>query len=315
MLRPCFHDVKGDPVVSIPLVAARSSLGVPARVLLFVLAVGLGTLGGYGWSLELSDVPYDAMLQVVLEPGFQVASLTLAVALGFTLGFAHIFRICYLPAAFAVMPLLEAARDKRDLLRTAAVLMLSMVLICALWGAIVGMPAAALAGTVGSVRVMSMIMQPVLTVMGLLMLLVALGELGLIRRLLPDFHVAENLAQDAATLAERSSYRPVLILAISMAATFGIVCSRPLYLALLVYVAMVGGMGYGALTLGAYGLGLSSSVVLAGLLLIPAGRLTRLTAWLADRGEALHLVQGLAFAFMGALSVSWFLLRYVVPAA
>jgi len=298
-----------------PLAAVRSSMGIPVRLLLFGLAAGAGTLGGYGWSLELSDLPYDAMLQAFLEPGFQVASLTLAVALGFTLGFAHIFRICYLPAELAVMPLLQATRDKRDFLRIAALLILSMVLVCALWGAVVGMPAAALAGTVGSRRVMGMIMQPILTIMGLLMLLVALSELGLIRRLLPDFRFPENVAQDAANRAERSSYRPVLILGISMAATFGIVCNRPLYVVLLVYVTLVGGMGYGALTLGAYGFGLSSSLVLAGLVLIPAGRSTRLMAWLADREEALHIVQGIAFAFMGALSVSWFLLRHVTPAA
>jgi len=255
------------------------------------------------------------MLQVFLEPGFQVASLALAVALGFTLGFAHIVRICYLPAALAVMPLLQATRDKRDFLRTATILMLSMVLVCALWGVIVGMPAAALAGTVGSRRVMGMIMQPVLIVMGVLMLIVALGELGFIRRLLPDFRFPEHVAQDAAHRAEGGSHRPVLILGISMAATFGIVCNRPLYVVLLVYVAVVGGMGAGALTLGAYGLGLSSSLVLAALVLFPAGRSTRLMAWLADREQALHIVQGLAFAFMGALSLSWFLLRHVTPAA
>jgi cytochrome c biogenesis protein CcdA len=290
-------------------------MGIPLRLLLFGLAAGMGTLGGYGWSLELSDVPYDALLQIFLEPGFQVTSLALAVTLGFTLGFAHIVRICYLPAAIAVMPLLQASRDKRDFLRTAAILMLSMVLVCALWGAVVGMSAAALAGTVGSRRVMGMIMQPVFTVVGLAMLLVALGELGLIRRLLPDFHFPEKVAQGAASGAQQSSHRQVLILAISMVATFGIVCNRPLYLVLLLYVALVGGIGYGALTLGAYGLGLSSSLVLAGLALMPAGRSTRLLAWLADREEALHIVQGIAFAFMGALSVSWFLLRHVTPAA
>jgi sulfite exporter TauE/SafE len=301
--------------MSVPLVAARASLSVPVRLLLFVLAAGVGMVGGYGWSLELSDLPYDAMLQFFLEPGFQVASLALAVTLGFTLGFAHIVRICYLPAALAMLPLLEATRDRRDFLRVAAALMLSMVLICALWGAVVGMPAAALAGTVGSRRVMGMIMQPVLIVMGLLMLVVALGELGLIRRLLPDFRFPETLAQDAAHRAERSALRPVLVLAISMAATFGIVCNRPLYLVLLVYVALVGGIGYGALTLGAYGLGLSSSLVLTALALIPAGRSTRLMAWLADREELLHIVQGMAFAFMGAVTVSWFLLRHVTPVA
>jgi hypothetical protein len=309
------HDVKGDRVVSMPLASVRPSIGIPMRLFLFGLAAGAGIVAGYGWSLELSDVPYDALLQVFLGPGFQIASLTVAVALGFTLGFAHIFRVCYLPAAIAVMPLLQTTRDKRDWLRTAGVLIISMVVVCMLWGAIVGTPAAALAGTVGSRRVMALIMQPILTATGLLMLVVALGELGLIRRLLPEVRLPERIAQDAANRAERSSYRSVLILAISMAATFGIVCNRPLYLVLLVYVALVGGVGYGALTLGAYGFGLSSSLVLAGLVLIPAGRSTRLMAWLADREEALHIVQGLAFALMGALSVSWFLLRFVIPAS
>jgi hypothetical protein len=52
----------------------------------------------------------------------------------------------------------------------------------------------------------------------------------------------------------------------------------------------------------------------AALGLIPAGRAARLVAWLSRRGETLHIIQGVAFAFMGALSVSWFLLRFVVPA-
>ena len=295
--------------------ALSSPMSIQMRLLLFGLAAAAGTLAGYGWSLQLSDLPYDAMLQTFLEPGFQVVSLTVAVALGFTLGFAHIVRICYLPAALAVLPLLQATREKRDFLRVAGLLILSMVLVCALWGAIVGAPAAALAGAVGSRRVMGMIMQPVLTIVGLLMLLVALGELGVIRRLLlPDFHFPEKAAQGAADLAERSSYRPALILGVSMAATFGIVCNRPLYLVLLVYVALVGGMGAGALTLGAYGFGLSSSLVVAALVLIPAGRSARLMAWLSEREETLHIIQGVVFAFMGALSVSWFLLRFVVPA-
>lgn len=298
-----------------PLAAARSSVSVPMRLLFFGLAVGLGTLGGYGWSLEVSDIPYDAMLRAFLDPGFQVVSLTVAVALGFSLGFAHIVRICYLPAAIAVLPLLHATRDRRDWLKTAGVLILSMVVVCALWGVIVGAPAAALAGTVGSRRTMGAIMQVVLTVVGLVMLVVALSELGLIRRLLPDFRLPEHAVPGSAQLAGQTPIRQALILGISVAATFGVVCNRPLYLVLLVYVALVGGMGYGALTLAAYGLGLSSSLVLASLVLLPAGRSARLMAWLAEHEETLHIIQGIAFAIMGSISVSWFLLRHVTPPA
>jgi hypothetical protein len=179
------------------LSSVSAPIGLPVRLLLFAVAAGVGTFGGYGWSLELSDVPYDAMLQLFLEPGFQVGSLALAVTLGFTLGFAHIVRICYLPAALAVMPLLQATRDRRDFLRTAAILMLCMVLVCALWGAVVGMPAAALAGTVGSRRVMGLIMQPVLIVMGVLMLLVASSGDGLDHAARPDRHGRADAARRA----------------------------------------------------------------------------------------------------------------------
>jgi sulfite exporter TauE/SafE len=297
--------------LSLPALAAP--LSTSTRWLLFGLAAAMGGLVGYGWSLELSDLVYDALLRSFLDPGFQVAGLGIAVALGFSLGFAHIFRVCYLPAVLAVLPLVQAARDKREWLRTAALLMLGMVLVSALWGVIVGAPGAVLAGTVGNRRTMGLIMQATLLVTGLLMLVVALGELGLIRRLLPEIHLPEAAARRAAGLAGSSPSRRVLLLGLIMGASFGIVCNRPLYLVLLAYVALVGSMAYGVLVLGAYGLGLSSSIVLAGLVLIPAGRSRRLVAWLEGRQEAFHIVQGLAFAGMGALSVSWFVLRFVPP--
>jgi cytochrome c biogenesis protein CcdA len=208
------------------------------------------------------------------------------------------------------MPLVQAARDRWDWLRIALVITVSMVLVSALWGAIVGAPAAALAGTVGSRRAMALIMQPILIVMGVAMLLVALGELGLIRRLLPEIHLSGSVAEDVADRAGGSPYRRAVVLAIASAASFGIFCNRPLYVALLAYVALVGGMAYGALTLGAYGLGLAVSIALGGLALLPASRSTRLMSWLADRQQAFHVVQGVVFALMGALSLTYFGLIY-----
>jgi cytochrome c biogenesis protein CcdA len=208
------------------------------------------------------------------------------------------------------MPLVQAARDKRDWLRVVAVVAVSMVLVSALWGAIVGAPAAALAGTIGSRRTMALIMQAILIVTGLLMLAVALGELGLIRRLLPEIHLADRLARDTPDLASGSRYRRAAVLAIAAAASFGIFCTRPLYLALLGYVALVGNIAYGALALGAYGLGLATSITLGGLALLPASRSTRLMDWFADRQQAFHVVQGVVFALMGALSLTYFGLVY-----
>jgi cytochrome c biogenesis protein CcdA len=207
------------------------------------------------------------------------------------------------------MPLVQAAENKREWFKTIAVMGLSIVLVTALFGAILGAPASLLAGTVGSRRTVSQLVQTTLIVTGGLMILVALGELGLMRRLLPE----GRLAAEPRALSDPSRYRRAVVLGLSMAATFGIACPKPLYLALLLYVAVVGNILYGALALGAYGLGLTASIAVAGLVLLPAGRLARLSAWLAGREEAFHLVQGFVLALVGAMSVAFFWFIYRVP--
>src|SRR6266516_4799970 len=134
------------------------------------------------------------------------------------------------------MPLVQAAQNKRDWLKIVGVLTVSMVLVTALFGAILGAPAAALAGFVGSKRAVSLIMQPTLIIVGLAMLVVALGEFGLIRRLLPEVHFGASIPQGTGDPAPRGSYRRAAIIGATMAATFGVICTKPLYVALLVYV-------------------------------------------------------------------------------
>ena len=161
---------------------------------------------------------------------------------------------------------------------------------------------------------MGAITQITLFVMGIIMLVVALGELGLTRRLLPSAHTVPALAsapRDDTSFVTR--YRPVAITGIWIAATFGIVCPKVLYLALLVYVAVVGSMAYGALVLGAYGLGLAAAIAVCGFVLLPASRGARLSVWLAARAEGFHIIQGVVFAVLGAMSVAFWWLRYTVP--
>lgn len=207
------------------------------------------------------------------------------------------------------MPLVQAARNKREWLKTVAVLGLGSVLVAALFGVILGAPASLLAGTVGSRRTMSQIMQTALVAIGLLMIVVALGEMRLMTRLLPRVRFGLSSAEETPP----GLYRQAAVLGVSMTASFGICCTQPIYLALVVYVAVVGSVIYGALALGAYGLGLTVSVALVGLILRPASRAARFTTWLASREEAFHLAQGLVFAVLGALTASFFWLRYAIP--
>ena len=96
------------------------------------------------------------------------------------------------------MPLVQVAKDKRDWLKTALVFMVGMVVVTALFGAIVGGAGGAFAGLAASARPMALVMKPVLIGMGLLMILVALGEFRLVPRLLPELHPAQRLAEVSA---------------------------------------------------------------------------------------------------------------------
>jgi cytochrome c biogenesis protein CcdA len=211
------------------------------------------------------------------------------------------------------MPLVQAARNKREWLTTILVLSIASILVAALFGALLGAPTSWLAGLVGSRRAMSQVMQTTLVASGVLSMAVGMGELGLIRRLLPELHIASTSPVGPRDTSAGGLYRAAAVLGATMTATFGLCCTQPLYLVLLVYVAVVGNILFGALALGAYGLGLVASVALSGLILLPAGRAARLIAWRGAHQEAFHLVQGLVFAGLGSLTVAFFWLRYVVP--
>jgi hypothetical protein len=73
--------------------APRPALTIPVRLLLLGVAAAVGVLAAFGWSLDASDVPYNFLLRPFLTPGFQVASLGVAVVLGFVVGLGHVFRI------------------------------------------------------------------------------------------------------------------------------------------------------------------------------------------------------------------------------
>ena len=80
-------------------------------------------------------------------------------------------------------------------------------------------------------------------------------------------------------------------------------------------MAVAGNIAYGALVMGAYGFGLAASIALSGLVLRPASHAARFNTWLASRREAFHLVQGVIFAAVGGLTISFFWLRYIIPPA
>ena len=212
------------------------------------------------------------------------------------------------------MPLVRGRGGKAEWLKSALVLAVGMVAVTAVWGVLVALAGAAFADFFRSSRNMALVMQPVLLVMGALMLVIALGEFGLIRRILPELHPASVAVQGISSTAA-GSYARTAMLGVTIAATFGIVCTLPPYLALLLNVAVVGSVAYGALALGAYGLGLATPILLGSVALGPAGRATRLLDWLAAKREGLHVAQGILFAALSAMVLVFFWIRYAVPAS
>ena len=79
--------------------------------------------------------------------------------------------------------------------------------------------------------------------------------------------------------------------------------------------ATVGSMAYGALALGAYGIGLALPIVLGGLAMVPANRSARLMGWMKAKRESIHIAQGVLLAFLGALVMAFFWIRYGIPSA
>jgi cytochrome c biogenesis protein CcdA len=295
------------------LSAVRPVASTTTRLLLLGAAVAVGFIGGLTWSLEISAWAYDGFILMFAEPGAQITSMAMGIGVAYLLGFIHITTICYLPAALAAVPMVQEARTNREWLKTVAVLALCMVAVTALFGVLISTPASLLAGIVGSRRTMSQVMQPTLVATGVLMVIAAMGELGLIRRLLPSLHRAPSTVDVAIEGRPRRRYRRAAIMGLWMAGTFGIICPKPLYLGLLVYVAVIGSAAYGALALGAYGLGLATTVAVSGLVLMRASRAARFNAWMAAREEGFHLIQGLVFAGLGAMAIAFFWLRYTIP--
>lgn len=81
--------------MSLPLstVSAPRLLSVPTRWLIFGGAAGVGVLGAFGWSLDLSDWLYNSFLGTFVNPGARVEAMAAGVGLAFLVGFAHVFRI------------------------------------------------------------------------------------------------------------------------------------------------------------------------------------------------------------------------------
>jgi hypothetical protein len=68
-------------------------MGLPMRALLFGIAASLGLVGGYAWSLDVSNFVYNGLLSAFVQPNAKIEPMAMGIGLGFLLGFVHITSI------------------------------------------------------------------------------------------------------------------------------------------------------------------------------------------------------------------------------
>ena len=77
--------------LSVP--ATRAPLSSSRRLALFTAAAAAGFVGGSAWSVEASAWVYNGLIQLFTDPAIQIASLGMAIGVGFLLGLVHITAI------------------------------------------------------------------------------------------------------------------------------------------------------------------------------------------------------------------------------
>jgi cytochrome c biogenesis protein CcdA len=165
------------------------------------------------------------------------------------------------------------------------------------FGAAMAWAGAAVAARVTTPWAREAIASVALTMLGVLALTIALGELGLIRPLLPEVRTVPT----AGSLSSLS--RRALVIALAFGATMAIFSPLSAYALVIGWVAARQSPWLGAVTLMAYGLGLVVPLAVAGTLLARGGRGAQLLQ------ERVRLVGGGALAVAGGFLLSMWTLR------
>jgi cytochrome c biogenesis protein CcdA len=201
---------------------------------------------------------------------------------------------------FTIAPLVQEARSKKRWLATLGVFTSALVLVLALFGAGMAWAGSAVAARVTTPWAREAIAASALTVLGILALAVALGELGLTRPLLP------RITPLPGHSVKGSTWRRALVIALGFGATMAIFSPLSAYALVIGWVAAQQSAWLGAVTLASYGLGLVVPLAIAGTLAV--GR---------DDGAApseafqarVRLVGGVSLAVAGGFLLSMWALR------
>jgi cytochrome c biogenesis protein CcdA len=198
---------------------------------------------------------------------------------------------------FTITPLVQEAKTRRQWLRTFGIFAGALVVVLGAFGAAMAWAGAAVAAQVTTPWAREAIASIALTVVGVLALVIALGELGIIRPLLPEVRTVPT------TRGTSSLSRRALVIALGFGATMAIFSPLSAYALIIGWIAARQSPWLGAITLMAYGVGLVLPLAVAGTLMTRGDRRTQVLQ------ERVRLVGGIGLAVAGGFMLSMWTLR------
>jgi cytochrome c biogenesis protein CcdA len=218
----------------------------------FVLAVGLGAvLAVISWQAGILDGSSN-IFGGLAESAVSAGGPGTAVAIGaaFLIGASMIVLPCGYPSVFAMPSILSSRPRLRDRTTLSVLFVAASALPLAVLGVGLAFAGDAILGLLDSMRARMGFAVVLYSLLGIVALAYGLSELGLIR--LPS--LTQRLRAPHMPDEDRP-YRRALVLGGTMGAGMGMGCPMPTYYVLLGWVAAAANPLYGAIVLGAYGLG------------------------------------------------------------
>jgi sulfite exporter TauE/SafE len=238
-----------------------------ARWSLLIAGVAGVSLAALFWYTGVLDADFVGRWQAEVTGARSGPGLAVAVALAFAVGASMVVLPCGFPAVFAVPSLLEREPSSRARLRSLVAFTVGGVLPLALAGALLGLLGGGLWDSLDSAGSRQVFAAIVYSILGVVALAYALTQLGVGRMQGAFVRLAgPDLLTDGKT--PRSSTRRPAMLGATFGAGLGIACPMPTYYAVLAWVVVAASPWYGAVVLGAYGLGRVAPAIAVGMVIV-----------------------------------------------
>ena len=285
------------------MAAAAVGAGVrrPALLGLALALAGGIALATVFWTTSVLDAGAIADWQRSVTAGRTGPAVALAMLVATGIGASMVVMPCGFPAVFAMPTILERERTTAGRLRALVAFTAGAVVPLAVAGLLLGLAGAGvwdLLSSGHSRQVFAVVVYPLL---GLVALVYALSEFGLLSLQGLFVHVTGPDLPGEQAPARRS-----LALGAVFGAGLGIACPMPTYYALLGWVIVAASPWYGAALLGAYALGRVLVPIAVGLLIVVGATRRGASQRLVALHDRVTWASGVVMAALGAFLITLF---------